>query len=271
MSAISALIALLAGLAANDPSPSSAPALLPVGPWTLDDDPGSGCLITRDFGRADDPVTVGFQYWPTQSSMEILIRSKGRDDGVHDGTGTIAVSPGDVKGTGYYMRFALQKSGRELTRMTVDRATFDALSDAGTLTINTDGSTKIVTKGATTARAAVAKCQANLLVSWGADLVAYGNGATPPVPLHGPAAWFSSDDYPTAAFRAGVGGRVVLLLRIDEKGGVSECRVVSTENPLLNDQSCVSAKGHGRYRPAKDATGKVIVSWALIPVHWSMR
>ena len=67
----------------------------------------------------------------------------------------------------------------------------------------------------------------------------------------------SRRDYPPAARRAGIGGRVVVRIDVGTNGRVAACSIVqSSGNPDLDETSCRLIKRRYRYEPARDAAGR---------------
>ena len=91
-------------------------------------------------------------------------------------------------------------------------------------------------------------------------------------PRGNPGAWFTSDDYPTAARRAGQEGRVSISLLIDPAGRPSACEVtVSSGSTSLDEATCRIAVRRGHFRPARDAAGQAIEAKYILPgVRWKL-
>jgi periplasmic protein TonB len=67
----------------------------------------------------------------------------------------------------------------------------------------------------------------------------------------------SRADYPRAARRAGIGGRVVVRIDVGTNGRVSACSIVqSSGNADLDETSCRLIRQRYRYEPARDAQGR---------------
>lgn len=105
-----------------------------------------------------------------------------------------------------------------------------------------------------------------------------GDSAAPGVAVAGgprgnPGGWFTDDDYPADAKRAGAQGTVSLLLSIDTSGKVAECRVtVSSGNASLDDATCRLAQRRGRFSIQKDAQGNAQpYTYSLPGIHWSLK
>jgi TonB family protein len=91
--------------------------------------------------------------------------------------------------------------------------------------------------------------------------------AAPPLTMY-----FSQDDYPAAAIRAGEEGTVGFLLRVSPEGRVSDCViVVSSGSATLDQATCRILRARARYSPAAGAgranTGSDgdSIAWRLPP------
>jgi len=92
-------------------------------------------------------------------------------------------------------------------------------------------------------------------------------------PKGNPGSWFTDDDYPADAKRAGAQGSVSLLLSVDTAGKVVGCRVTaSSGNASLDDATCRLAQRRGRFTVQKDAEGNAQqYSYSLPGIHWSIK
>ncbi|MFM9828201.1 MAG: TonB family protein [Sphingomonas sp.] len=98
------------------------------------------------------------------------------------------------------------------------------------------------------------------------------NPASRPRVIGNPADWFTNDDYPPSARRAGIEGRVKMRLLIDPDGRVGRCDIVSTSGSAeLDAVTCRSAEEKGHFVPAKDQAARAIWSQYLPPaVRWKL-
>ena len=84
-------------------------------------------------------------------------------------------------------------------------------------------------------------------------------------------AWFSTDDYPGAAQRAGDQGTTVVKLDISADGRVANCAVTgSSGSAALDDTTCKLFLRRGRYNPAKDQAGNPIATTLNDRVRWEL-
>jgi hypothetical protein len=54
------VLALIAAVTGATPAEPAAP-LAPLGQWAVNGDANGSCILTRDYGSADNPVTIAFQ------------------------------------------------------------------------------------------------------------------------------------------------------------------------------------------------------------------
>lgn len=94
----------------------------------------------------------------------------------------------------------------------------------------------------------------------------------PPEPLGDVSQWFSGDNYPPAAMRAGQEGMVSVTLAINPEGLVSGCRVTQSSGvPTLDDRTCILATRRGRFAPARQGDQAVAATYDLRNVEWRIR
>lgn len=84
-------------------------------------------------------------------------------------------------------------------------------------------------------------------------------------------AWFSTDDYPGSAQRAGEQGTTGVRLEIGADGRVANCAVTaSSGSAALDDVTCKLFMRRGRYNPAKDAAGNAMATTLSDRVRWEL-
>jgi len=100
-----------------------------------------------------------------------------------------------------------------------------------------------------------------------------GGSAVPGGPKGNPGSWFTDDDYPADAKRAGAQGRVSVLLDVDTSGKVVGCRVTaSSGNASLDDATCRLAERRGRFTVQKDSEDNAQpYSYSVPGIHWSLK
>jgi periplasmic protein TonB len=75
--------------------------------------------------------------------------------------------------------------------------------------------------------------------------------------------------YPEELWDAGVEGRTVLRIRIDERGGVDSARVEAPSGYPAFDSAALAGTAALRYEPAK-RDGAPVAKWVLLPVEFAI-
>lgn len=94
----------------------------------------------------------------------------------------------------------------------------------------------------------------------------------PPKPMGDVSRWFSGDNYPPAAMRAGQAGKVSVILSISAQGLVTGCQVTKSSGvPALDVRTCMLATRRGRFAPARQGDQSVASTYDLHDVEWRIR
>lgn len=92
-----------------------------------------------------------------------------------------------------------------------------------------------------------------------------------PEPIGAVASWFPEDSYPPAARAAGQAGRTAFSLDIDPLGRVTGCNIVETSgSELLDSTTCSQAILNGRFKPARDASGRAVPGRWVSAMRWQL-
>jgi TonB family protein len=238
------------------------PPLEPNGPWVVEAEEAM-CLLTRAYGP--DKVLVGLQPLFNLPDMEVnVITRPGGSQRL--GKGKLRFGEGPAF-TGGYLGVKLA-DGRRFTRPTVPAEAFAAVGQAGTMTIDAPPVrvTVAIVRPAAGLKA-FARCQDDLLRSWGVDPAAMApDHAARPID---PAKAFRPEDYPKEALQQALIGRVIAVLTVGADGAVTRCRVVASAGKLLDDATCARAQTV-RFEPGTDAAGKPAASAYVMPVRWQV-
>jgi TonB family protein len=112
---------------------------------------------------------------------------------------------------------------------------------------------------------------ATALVLWAAHAVAQDDALPRATPIGNPGAWIPPNAYPPAAKASAEEGRVTFKLTIDETGSVSDCKVMtSSESPLLDETTCNLMLANGRFTPPRDKRNRPVVSQWSSSVRWKL-
>ena len=103
-----------------------------------------------------------------------------------------------------------------------------------------------------------------------ADAAAQADAPAKKVRFRGnPGRWFGRDNYPAAAVAARKEGLVAMILRVDEQGGVSDCRIVQSSGfDPLDQGTCDLVIKHVAFHPPKDSAGQPVASDYPLKVTW---
>ncbi len=90
-------------------------------------------------------------------------------------------------------------------------------------------------------------------------------------PIGNPGSWIPENGYPPAARASAEEGRVVFTLYIDETGRVSDCKVTtSSDSPLLDETTCAFMSANGRFTPPRDKKNKPVPSKWSSAMRWKL-
>jgi len=88
--------------------------------------------------------------------------------------------------------------------------------------------------------------------------------SSPVRPFENPGTWVHDDEVPAAARQEK--GSVSFKVNVAPSGEVSDCTIIkSSVSPLLSDAFCEMLKRHGRFSPARDASGNAISATYVMP------
>jgi TonB family protein len=248
---------MLAALAAQTAS------LPPSGKWIVDYRPDM-CVAQRSFGPAAAATVFGFEPAVAMDSggaKLLILAPDSRDGGVRRGHAAVALQPSGETQTLDYVSWSLKSAvGHRALEVSVDKAFMTKLGNATGLSVVAGMDSFALATGPLQAiLSAMKTCNDDLMRSWGVDPTATAT------PIGNPGGWFTDDDYPAAAKRAGASGRVVIVLTTDPSGHAKACRVVSSSKDAVLDQAtCALATRRGRFQPRTgDGFSVLSVRWDL--------
>lgn len=263
-------VLLFASFASATPVRAAAPGsvLQPSGPWSVEY-AQSMCVLSRPFGTGEQRLIFGFKPAPYADQARLfLIRQAGREPrGI--GKADIRLSDGSRPSWANFM--SASAKGLSLTSIDVPRSSLEPLFDGGSIAIRVGKriDVALAPTGMRKAVEALAKCETDLLKSWGMDEAEQAALAALPVSnVHG---LFRSDDYPMDLLERGVQGSVGFLMIVDAAGALQECRVIETSGtPALDEATCAVIRRRGRFQPAQDHQGKPMAALTYQRVNWQI-
>ena len=116
------------------------------------------------------------------------------------------------------------------------------------------------------------QCVFDLKRKWGMVDGKFTEPATPAVTAVNLYTLFTSDDYPIDAFAGRKSGVAEATLLVDEQGIVIDCVTVeSSKVESIDNVICHLLERRARFQPARDASGKPVISLVAIPpIHFMM-
>lgn len=239
-------------------------ALQPVSPWMVRSEEGL-CLLERHYQADGQPISLMFQPMLDLPSMELFVITPDKTDKQYVGAFTATLGAAEPM-TGDYISVVSSKSKLRVTRLSITREVLDRMKHGDRLAIKADPVDRsFLIVQPDLPKLQLAGCIADLKKAWGIDPDIKDQIASQ---LEGnPAKWFSPNSYPREAWSNGIYGRVIALLNINDKGGVSACRILSSAGAALNAGTCKAAMNI-RFTPARDVAGKPMPSTYILPVRW---
>lgn len=110
---------------------------------------------------------------------------------------------------------------------------------------------------------ALAYCEAEKLVEWGADPAGFEPGATRPQPREDPARWLTQRDFGLATALTSAAYAAVFRLTLDREGRAAGCTLIESAGNVDLTGACRALRSRARYEPARDAAGNAIASVAI--------
>jgi hypothetical protein len=274
-----AALILAAQTAAATTTPSapathtSETALAPAGKWVVNYST-DGCLVSRQFGDENGPLTFGFRLWPMATSAEILlIGNPGLLRLPSEGTIEIA---GDTVPPVRDNDFQSWKPNADASKRTVYiRLAYETLSNMvpshkwifrhgkQTIALQTGPMTALLN--------VIHDCEANLLKTWNIDPSRLDDEAARATPIGSPEHWFHADDYPSIGGSNDISARVTVFLSIDATGRVSDCRPLGKATGYdFEKVTCNIFRSRGRYQPPHNAQNQPVASYEIESVRWTL-
>lgn len=238
-----------------------APSLQPAGKWVVSYNEAD-CTLQRSFGDAARPTVFGFKPAPTQISGDLVLLLPGPAI-KGNGRGTVTLEPGGQTFKVEWARGPLANE-RHGIRMEVERPFWEALERARDIRFDVGEDQPVAAALGTMegAFASVRQCGDDLLRHWGADPAHMVKLDLPETA----ARWFTANEYPSAAVRAGEQGRVSTLTLFDQRGSPERCIVVKTSGSLALDQKTCSIMMRRARVPSDPAA--VARRFVFLPVRW---
>lgn len=249
-------------------APSSAP-IEPSGKWVVAYEEGM-CVLSRRYGSASEVIDIGFRPVPFVDTMQMVLIAQKGGGGPRYGKASIAFD-GATSNEVPYGSYSLGTPARRVTTINTSGDVLNTMPGATTLAVTMgDATTRFALRSAGAAIKALNTCQDELVRRWGLDpAILHAESSHATLAGNEPARWFGPESYPEGALKIGAQGRTVAVLVVDVTGKATSCRVVeSAGNGELDGTTCHIAMRRAAFTPARDAGGRSIASWYILPVRW---
>jgi TonB family protein len=227
------------------------------------------CLVGRTFGPNKQQPTLGFRQVPNTEDFEVGLWITESSKRGSYGTATLAfddLEPIEAK----YSKGPVAVEGMHLIWIATKRPELGALPSAKTVEISAgDFRAAFYLRNVKRALEALAKCEQDLLISWGMRPDVVASIVRPP--QGGLASFFSTSDYPQDAIRLNQQGTAGVRFWVTAEGKLHDCKVVaSSGSPLLDARTCQVITKRGRLEPARTKDGSAVASVTFARVNWFM-
>lgn len=259
-------LALAAALLAQQSETMSPP---PAGrtPWQVDWGEHYCTLIRRADAAAR--FEVGLSMLPGERYAQMIILPRGSAP-LPARITAVALSPG---GTAFEIipRYEERGGGRALVLYRLPAEFREALARAAAIELRSGPETRlrIPVTAPRQGVAALNRCTSEVAREWGIDEAALRTlqrwpGSTNNLGLQ-------TRDYPSAALRANIQGRVAVRITVTPEGRAADCRVVgSSGNAPLDTRTCEAIRSRARFSIPLDAAGQPTSATIVTLITWSL-
>jgi hypothetical protein len=266
---VAAWAAVLSG-----PATAQSPDQAALGAWALERSPAR-CVISRKYGPAADPVTLGFKAPPIGDALQIVIVRPDSRTIVTQTDAKIAIE-GEIVRTNALSYPVGRDLAAHLINLTGDNSA--VLRRASELRVEVKGAVRR-NKGLrrsfslgpiASSWGQLDSCLVQLRQTWnmGKDFSQLTVAARPIVPLE---KLFSSADYPRVALRQLQSGTSGIMLLIDESGAVKDCTLTQASGvAVLDSRTCGLIVLRGKFQPAIGPDGKPAKSAYFQRITWGI-
>ena len=244
--------------------------LEPVGKWDLDYGE-TQCGAFRDYGSAEDPVTLAIRPSRNGDTYEILVARRSRGPAfAEELRGSVDFGQGPIKA--WLLRYGSASKALEIYQFRISAAEMAQARSAASVTLHVTGAPDFAFSLEVIPQllSGLETCTADLKRYWNMDGEETGQiakGARGDV-----REVFTWGDYPSEALNRGQEGDAQFLLLIDENGKVAGCHVlIASGVPALDAMGCSVIRNRARFKPAVDSAGKPTRSTVVTPkVSWRL-
>ncbi|MEO6581909.1 MAG: energy transducer TonB [Sphingomicrobium sp.] len=261
-------VAACTALAMGGSSPAQSPAESPIGNWNLERSPAQ-CVISRQYGPSEAPVTLGFKAPPLGDAVQMVIVRPERRTRVEQNAATITIGTQNVATTALaYPLGDRRRRAAYLVNLTGEESA--DLRLAGEIKVKVGGpmNRRFELRPMSGAWNQLDDCLERLRQTWN---IGEGKLASPAQPIIPLGQLFHPEDYPIKVALDGKSGTTGVILLIDESGAVKDCTLASTSGvAVLDSRTCSIILSGGKFAPATFGDGKPAKSAYRRRIGWRL-
>lgn len=240
---------------------------VPPGKWAIDYQKDY-CVLSRD-GLAGE-AGIAFRTRPFSDEQNLLLYVPRTGEKERSVRGRVRIGSGE---SGPERWIGIGEPPKQLKLIDTTISSDELASTANASSIRVAGEGLDVTVPLPLigkAMAALRECEVHLAGRWGVAAVDMKAWSKPPRAEGDLRSLFWSEDYSKVAMMTSGGVRAVL--EIDERGGMTDCRIVQSSRVRWVDvKVCDTLRKEARFRPAIDASGKAVKGKFATPLITSVR
>jgi Gram-negative bacterial TonB protein C-terminal len=258
--------------AAVAPAVAAEMPLHPIEPWVLDY-ADAQCLAFRQYGTAQDPISLAIKPSPNGETYELLVgRTRRGPKYAEEVEGSVNFGDGPIKASLLHYGAAGKTTGEATSfhQFRISAADMARARAAKGVTFRMMGaeSVSLTLESMAELLDGLARCNADLQDYW--NLGGEKNGRIAVPPKGEVRRIFTADDYPAEALHQLQEGSSQFLLLVDEHGKVAGCHVEKASGiPIFDVMGCQVIVQRMTFAPALDGKGRPARSTYLTPpVTW---
>jgi len=269
MTPMSRSLALLSAGAAAWPAAAQPPAASPAARWHVDG-ATERCVLTRELQGSPGAATFVLRTIPGSKRYDVILAGEtlaGRF-GRRAGEARVAMEGGPAAHVASAAAVEMPgKRGRGVILSRLPEQFVSEFRAGSTLRLMDKEGAELgrwTVPIAAKAADALAYCESEKQVEWGADRAAVEQGATPPRPANDPDKWLTMRDFGLVTAVGTARFSAVVRMVVDEKGKPSNCKLIEAAgNVEIAPTLCRAVLESARFEPARDASGKPVRSVAV--------
>lgn len=267
-------LAFTAAAFLSGPARAAAPEEQALGNWALERSPAR-CVISRQYGPAGAPMTLGFKAPPIGDATQIIIIRPIARNRVTQSDAKLTIDGEIIRTTAlsYPLGVGHSRAAHLINLPGENSASLRRASELEVWVKGTTGANKGLHRtfslgSMTSSSAQLDACLTRLRQTW--NISEDGSRIKEAASLINPTeSLFSSADYPKAALARFQSGSTGIMLLIDENGVVKDCTLTEASGvAVLDSNTCGVILRRARFNPAIGLDGKPAKSALSRKITW---